>query len=158
MKTTAANAVLKSYTGLGMLALAAIVVGVIYSVIMRYFFNITYTLLEELLTLIFTFTTFWGSGICILSDEHITIDYFYLKINPDIRKYLNIFNYVVVLIVNTVVFYYCFNWIRVAGRMVSNGMRIQYYYIYSIMQIAFGATMICVVIKIISLIKEFKRK
>ena len=48
----------RCYVALGIAAMAFVAAGVIFAVIMRYFFNISFTFLEELITLVFTFTTF----------------------------------------------------------------------------------------------------
>ena len=104
--------------------------------------------------MVFTFTTFWGIGICVLENEHVLIDFFFAKIPPHIQRWVNVVNYSIVLISLAILQYYAIGWIRVAGKTISNGMRIKYVYIYGIMPIGVGISLICVLIKIYSLIKN----
>lgn len=142
------------YVGMGIAAMAFVAAGVIFAVIMRYFFNISFTFLEELITLVFTFTTFWGIGICVLESEHVLIDFFFMKLPEHVQRRLNIVNYLIVLIVLVLLQYYAVKWIAVAGKTISNGLRIRYLYIYGIMPIGVGVSIICVLVKIYSLVKN----
>lgn len=142
------------YVGMGIAAMAFVAAGVIFAVIMRYFFNISFTFLEELITLVFTFTTFWGIGICVLESEHVLIDFFFMKLPEHVQRRLNIVNYLIVLIVLVLLQYYAVKWIAVAGKTISNGLRIRYLYIYGIMPIGVGVSIICVLVKLYSLVKN----
>lgn len=128
--------------------------GVIFAVFMRYFFNISFTFLEELITLVFAFTTFWGIGMCVLENEHVMIDFVFLKLPPGVRRWLNVVNYVIVLITLAVLQYYASGWIQVAGKTISNGMRVKYMYIYGAMPLGVGVSLVCVLVKIYSLIRN----
>ena len=140
------------YVGIGIAAMAFVSGSVIFTVIMRYCFNVSFTFLEELITLVFAFTTFWGIGICVLEDEHVVIDFFYEKIPVAIRQWISVFNYLVVLVVLAVLQYYSIGWIQVAGKIISNGLRVKYLYLYGVMPIGVGVSMVCVLVKIISLV------
>lgn len=142
------------YVGLGIAAMGFVAAGVIFAVIMRYFFNISFTFLEELITLVFTFTTFWGIGICVLENEHVLIDFFFAKLPEHVQRWMNVLNYLIVLIALVLLQYYAVKWIGVAGKTVSNGMRIKYMYIYGIMPVGVGVSMVCVLVKLYSLIKN----
>lgn len=142
------------YVGIGIAAMGFVAAGVIFAVIMRYFFNISFTFLEELITLIFTFTTFWGIGICILEDEHVLIDFFFAKLPSKVQRWLNVMNYVIVLAVMILLQYYAVKWIGVAGKTVSNGMRVKYMYIYGVMPVGVGISLVCVIVKLYSLVRN----
>lgn len=142
------------YVGMGIAAMAFVAIGVIFAVIMRYFFNISFTFLEELITLVFTFTTFWGIGICVLENEHVLIDFFFEKLSGKVQRWLNVVNYLVVLFALVLLQYYAVKWIGVAGKTISNGLRIKYVYIYGIMPIGVGVSIICVLVKLYSLVKN----
>lgn len=150
----AGKKIYQCYVALGIAAMGFVAAGVIFAVIMRYFFNISFTFLEELITLVFTFTTFWGIGICVLENEHVLIDFFFVKIPEHIQRWVNVVNYTIVLISLAILQYYAIGWIRVAGKTISNGMRIKYIYIYGIMPIGVGVSLICVLVKIYSLVKN----
>jgi TRAP-type C4-dicarboxylate transport system permease small subunit len=144
------------YVGIGVLAMGVMSAGVIFSVIMRYFFNVSFIFLEEAITFAFAFTTFWGIGACLLENEHIAIDVFINRLKPRSKLVLAICNYCLVVAVNAMIVYYSIKWIRKAGRVVSNAMRIQYRYLYYVMPIGFGIGIVCAVFKIILLVRNRK--
>ncbi|MCC8166546.1 MAG: TRAP transporter small permease [Planctomycetes bacterium] len=140
------------YTGIGILAMGVMAAGVIFSVIMRYFFGISFIFLEEAITFIFVFTTFWAIGACLLENEHIVIDFFINRLRFKNRLVLAILDYFLVAVVNAVIFYYSLLWIQKAGRVVSNAMRIQYKYMYYVMPIGLAIGFLCAIIKILHLV------
>ena len=50
---------------------------VIFTVIARYCFSLSWKQLAEFNTTLFAFTTFWGMGINVIKDEHVMIDIIY---------------------------------------------------------------------------------
>ena len=50
---------------------------VIFTVIARYCFSLSWKQLAEFNTTLFAFTTFWGMGINVIKDEHVVIDILY---------------------------------------------------------------------------------
>lgn len=142
----------KAYVGVGIAAMGFIAASVIIAVILRYFFGITFTFLEELITLVLAFSAFWGIGMCALENEHVVIDFFYLKIPPKVRYFVDIFNYSVVAITLIVTDYYAFKWISVAGKALSNGLRVPYRYIYGTMPLGITVSLVCILYKLICLI------
>ncbi len=147
----AAKWLYRVYVSFGMLAMAAVVLGVIFSVIARYFFGVSYIFLEELLTLMFTFTTFWGVGACLLEDEHIIIGALVDRMKPHAKRLLDILNYILVLVINAMMVYYSIGWIQKAGSIVSNAMRIQYKFLYFVMPLGFAVGCLCTIVKLVLL-------
>lgn len=146
------RALYRAYVGVGIAAMGFIALAVIFAVIMRYFFGITFTFLEELITLVLAFSAFWGIGMCAMENEHVVIDYFYAKIPARIRRYVDIFNYLVVAATMILVDYYAIKWIRVAGKTISNGLRIKYVYIYGAMPLGITVSLVCIAYKLVCLI------
>ena len=99
---------------------------VIFTVIARYFFSLSWKELSEFNTTLFAFTTFWGMAII---------------------------NYLIVLAVVLVFTYQGFKYVGVAGKQISQGMEIPMMYMYGIMPVCGIICAICVVIKIITLYK-----
>ena len=62
---------------------------VIFSVIARYFFSLSWKQLSEFNVTLFAFTTFWGMGINVLKGEHVIIDIVYDKVPPAIKSQLS---------------------------------------------------------------------
>ena len=55
---------------------------VIFTVIARYCFSLSWKQLAEFNTTLFAFTTFWGMGINVIKDEHVMIDILYDGVKP----------------------------------------------------------------------------
>lgn len=146
------KALYKVYVGVGIAAMGFIAAAVIITVILRYFFGITFSFLEELITLVLAFSAFWGIGMCTLENEHVVIDFFYLKIPSKFRRFVDIFNYLVIATTLVIVDYYTLNWISVAGKALSNGLRVPYKYIYGAMPLGITVSLLCIFYKLICLI------
>lgn len=125
---------------------------VIFAVIARYFFSLSWKSLSEFNTTLFAFTTFWGMGINVIKDEHVIIDILYDRVKPAIKRWLAVVNYVIVLIVTVVFTYQGFLYLGVAGKQISQGMEIPMYYMYGIMPVSGIICIICIIIKIITFI------
>lgn len=146
------KALYRAYVGVGIAAMGFIAAAVIVTVILRYFFGITFYFLEELITLVLAFSAFWGIGMCALENEHVVIDFFYSKIPPRFRRFVDIFNYLVVAITLIIVDYHAINWISVAGKALSNGLRVPYKYVYGAMPLGITISLICIIYKLICLV------
>lgn len=72
---------------------------VIFTVIARYCFSLSWKQLAEFNTTLFAFTTFWGMGINVIKDEHVMIDILYDGVKPARKRWLAIINYLIVLAV-----------------------------------------------------------
>lgn len=66
---------------------------VIFTVIARYCFSLSWKQLAEFNTTLFAFTTFWGMGINVIKDEHVMIDILYDGVKPARKRWLAIVNY-----------------------------------------------------------------
>ncbi len=140
------------YFGIGVAAMALLAVLVIFTVIARYFFSLSWKALAEFNVTLFAFTTFWGMGVNIIKNEHVMIDILYDKVKPPVKRWLSVLNYVIVLIVDLVFVVQGFNYIEVAGKQISQGMEIPMVYMYGIMPVSGIVCAVCVVIKIIEFI------
>lgn len=141
------------YFTIGVIAMALLAALVIFTVIARYFFSLSWKELSEFNTTLFAFTTFWGMGINVIKDEHVMIDIIYDGVKPARKRWLAIVNYLVVLAVDLVFTYQGFKYVGVAGKQISQGMEIPMMYMYGIMPVSGIICAICVVIKIITLYK-----
>ena len=138
---------------IGVIAMALLAALVIFTVIARYCFSLSWKQLAEFNTTLFAFTTFWGMGINVIKDEHVMIDILYDGVKPARKRWLAIINYLIVLAVVLVFTYQGFKYVGVAGKQISQGMEIPMMYMYGIMPVCGIICAICVVIKIITLYK-----
>lgn len=139
--------------GIGIFSVALLATGVVYAVVMRYLFGISYTFLEEFMTTLFAFTTFWGMGICIIEDENVIIDSLYNAFPAKIKRVVTFFNYIIVLIVDSVMLKYGFNYAMKYGNQISMGMRVPMVWMYGIIPLGCGIALICIIVKLITIIK-----
>jgi TRAP-type C4-dicarboxylate transport system permease small subunit len=142
----------KSYkiaSGIGIFAVGLMAGLVIFCVIFRYFFSISFMWIEEVITKLFVFTTFWGVGICIVENEHIIIDYFVNKMSARMRKWVMIVNYVLTLALMVVMLAMSFEWIATVGEQLTLGLRIPGKYLYVLMPVSLVFIILCTLYKII---------
>lgn len=140
------------YFNIGVIAMAILTVSMIFSVIARYCFSLSWKQLSEFNVTCFTFTTFWSMGICILKNEHVMIDIFYDGVKPAIKRWLTVCNYLIVLIVDMVFTVFAYKYTMQAGIQISQGMEIPMKYMYGIMPLSGVLCGICVIIKIVECI------
>ncbi len=140
------------YFTIGVIAMALLAVLVIFSVIARYFFSLSWKQLSEFNITLFAFTTFWGMGVNVIKDEHVMIDIIYDGVKPALKRWLSVVNYLIVLVVDLVFTYQGFLYVGVAGKQISQGMEIPMMYMYGIMPVSGVLCAICVVVKIFMLI------
>ncbi len=125
---------------------------VVFTVIARYFFSLSWKEVSEFNVTLFAFTTFWGMGLNILNDEHVVIDMVYDHIKPNIKRWVAVVNYIIVLIVDLFFTYQAWKYVEMAGKQLSMGMEIPMKYMYGIMPISGAICAVCVVIKILTFI------
>jgi len=133
-------------------AMGLLAVLVIFSVIARYFFSLSWKQLSEFNVTLFAFTTFWGMGINVIKNEHVMIDILYDGVKPAIKRWLSVLNYIIVMVVDLVFTYQGFKYVGVAGKQISQGMEIPMKYMYGIMPVCGIICAVCIVIKIIEFI------
>jgi TRAP-type C4-dicarboxylate transport system permease small subunit len=109
---------------------------VIISVSLRYLFGISYVWFQELIVLMFIFTTFFGSVAAFKRDEHLAIDIFYRKFPPKIKNFVNIIFDILIVYLNWQIINVSIKWIKRVGNVVNPGMRIPMSYFYAILPIS----------------------
>ena len=109
----------------GMLAAA-----VILSVFLRYVLGITFVWAEEVITMLFIATTFFGAGLAVRENEHISIEFLTTMLPGWGRKTIGVFGYMVTIAVSSILFMYSLRWIDKAGDLVTPGLRIPERYFY----------------------------
>jgi TRAP-type C4-dicarboxylate transport system permease small subunit len=93
-------------------------------VIMRYGFNAAIIGGNEAMNYLFIYTTALGAAISIHRDEHIKISFLIDKLDPVLRRYVHVINYLLIAFINAVMIYLSFPWIRSAGGFESPVLRI----------------------------------
>lgn len=111
--------------------------GVMISVFLRYVFGVSFAWAEELLTMTFIGTTFFGSALGIREEEHISLGIFKPK-NPILRRLFIGINSILLILILSFVFYYSLQWIAKVGSVPSPSMGIKYLYFYIMVPVSFA--------------------
>lgn len=132
---------------------AFLAVGVSVTVILRYFFGLSFSTLEELLTMAFIFTTLFGSALAIREKQHISISYLADKIVGKSKK-RRIISVVLIdlsiLFVSIVMIYYSILWINQVGHLLSPNSHFPMSVYYIFVPITFIITTFYVVVDMLS--------
>lgn len=117
------------------LCFLCIIALIVTLVVLRYFFNATIIGANEFVVVLFIYTSAIGAAIVIGKKEHIAITYFIDKLPPGLRKIINVINYLLIALINSVMIWYSFRWIDITGSYLTAVLRIQQAYIQLIVPI-----------------------
>ena len=145
------NILQKIYLAIRAASIGLLAVLVCFAVIMRYFFSMSWKELSEFNVTLFAFSTFWGMGYNVLTNEHVIIDILFNARKPQVKKVVAILDYVILLIVDLVFTHYGFAYVAMAGKQISQGMEIPMKYMYGIMPLCGVLCAVCTVVKLIEL-------
>ena len=143
----------KIYVGVGAAAMGLLAVLVIFTVIMRYCFSLSWKSVSEFNVVLFAFTTFWGLGLNVLKNEHVSINILYDKFKPPVKRWVTLFNYVVMLVVDCLFVKYSWEYTAKMGKQISQGMEIPMSYIYGIMPVCGVICALCILYKMVETVR-----
>ncbi|MBQ7784936.1 MAG: TRAP transporter small permease [Clostridia bacterium] len=126
---------------------------VIFTVIMRYCFSLSWKSVSEFNVMLFTFTTFWGMGLNVLKGEHVSVTLLYDKIKPSIKRWVCVLNYVVMLVVDVLFIKYGWAYTLKMGKQLSMGMEIPMMYMYGVMPVCGVICAVCIVAKLVMAVR-----
>ena len=109
---------------------------VISFVFLRYFFGVTFVWAEELITMLFISTTFFGAVLGMKYREHINIGFFEERLPDGMRRFVDIINHAIILGLQVAIIILSMNWIEKVGNVLTNGMRIPIKYFYFMMPLS----------------------
>lgn len=133
---------------------AFLAVGVSVTIVLRYFFGISFAALEEFLTMSFIFITLFGSAIAIREKQHISISFLADKIvgdSPKRKRISTILIDVSIIFCCTVMVVYSCRWIAQVGHLLSQNSHLPMKVFYVFMPITFCLTIIYCIIDILGL-------
>ena len=142
----------KIYMGIGAAAMGLLAFLVIFTVIMRYCFSLSWKSVSEFNVLLFTFTTFWGLGLNVLKNEHVSVTILYDMLKPAVKRWISVLNYIVMLVVDILFIHYGWAYAVKMGKQLSMGMEIPMFYMYGLMPLCGVICAVCIVIKAIETI------
>ena len=133
---------------------AFLAVGVTVTIVLRYFFGISFAALEEFLTMSFIFITLFGSALAIREKQHIAIAFLADKIVGKSRTRRIVSTLLVdisILFVCGFLFVYSCQWIAKVGHLLSQNSHLPMGTFYVFMPITFGLAILYTVVDILSL-------
>ena len=139
----------KIYMGIGAASMGLLAFLVIFTVIMRYCFSLSWKSVSEFNVLLFTFTTFWGLGLNVLKNEHVSVTILYDMFKPGLKRWISVLNYIVMLVVDILFVHYGWSYAVKMGKQLSMGMEIPMFYMYGLMPVCGVICAVCIVIKAI---------
>ena len=137
----------KIYFGIGAAAMGLLAFLVIFTVVMRYCFSLSWKSVSEFNVLLFTFTTLWGLGLNVLKNEHVAVTILYDVLPPIVKKWVSVLNYIVMLVVDILFIKYGWAYAVKMGKQLSMGMEIPMFYMYGLMPVCGAICALCIVIK-----------
>lgn len=133
---------------------AFLAVGVSATVVLRYFFGLSFAMLEEFLTMSFVIITLFGSALAIREKQHISIAFLADKV-VGASKVRRIISTLLIdgsiLFVCGMMFHYSCKWIQQAGHLLSQNSHLPMSVYYVFMPITLALTMVYTVIDILGL-------
>lgn len=132
------------------LCIGVLAFGVIVSVFLRYVFNISFVWAEELMTIIFVASTFFGAAIGVREKEYIAITGLFNNLPKGVTKTLRILVFLIIIAVSATVFYFSVIWIQRVGAVPSPATGIKNGIYYSIVPISFALTIFYSFVNILS--------
>ena len=152
-KKTAGEWIISIYTGIGAVAMGLLAVMVIFTVICRYCFSLSWKHVSEFNVTLFAFTTFWGLGLNVLKDEHVSINMLYDALPPAPKKVVRCLNLTIMLAVDCVFTKYAWDYTQKMGMQISQGMEIPMRYMYGIMPVCGALAAVCIIAKLIQAVR-----
>ena len=139
----------KAYTAVGAAAMGLLAFLVIFTVIMRYCFSLSWKSVSEFNVMLFTFTTFWGFGLNVLKGEHVSVTILYDKFPPAVKRWITVLNYVIMLVVDVLFIKYGWDYTVKMGKQLSMGMEIPMKYMYGVMPVCGVICGLCIAVKLV---------
>jgi len=125
-------------------------VGVIVSVFLRYIFGLSAAWSEELLTMSFVATTFFGAALCLREKEHISIGLVPESCSPWLKRSLSITVAAIVIAVCVFIFRYSLLWISRVGKVPSPATGIPNGLFYIMVPLSLGFTVFYALVDILA--------
>lgn len=124
--------------GIIVLCFTGIFILIIALVILRYGFNTTIIGGNELVVILFIYTSALGAAVIVGRREHIAITWFVDKLPGAPRKVVDIFNFLSIAFINAVMIIFSIHWINTTGNYLTAVLRIPQLYAQIIVPVGCG--------------------
>jgi len=128
--------------GIITLCFFCILILIITLVVLRYGFNTTIVGANELVVILFIYSSALGAAVVISKNEHISITYFIDKLPPFLRRYVDILRLLLVGFLNGAMIWFSIRWISITGGYLTAVLRIPQFYAQMIVPIGCGVAVL----------------
>jgi TRAP-type C4-dicarboxylate transport system permease small subunit len=128
--------------GIIVLCFITIIVLVITLVILRYGFNTTIIGGNELVVILFIYSSALGAAVIVGQKDHIAITYFIDKLPPSLKKVVDIIDFLLIAFINMVMIWYSIAWIGKTGGYLTAVLRIPQFYAQIIVPVGCGTAIL----------------
>ncbi|MFC1481726.1 TRAP transporter small permease [Candidatus Neomarinimicrobiota bacterium] len=128
--------------GIIVLCFVSIFILITTLVILRYGFNTTIIGGNEIVVILFIYTSALGAAVIVGKREHIAITWFIDKLPPAPRRVIEIFNFLSIAFINAVMIYFSMHWIATTGNYLTAVLRIPQLYAQIIVPIGCGVAVL----------------
>ena len=124
--------------------------GVVITVLLRYFFGVTFVTSEAAITFTFIATTYLGIALGIREKDHIDIPFFYEKCGTKTKIILDVVINLIIIAIMYIVYKYSLKWIKVVGNTNDPSLHIKMKYFYYMVPISSVVSIFYCIIDILS--------
>ncbi|UCH09043.1 MAG: TRAP transporter small permease [Fidelibacterota bacterium] len=146
------HALTRILEGIIVLCFVGIFILIVALVILRYGFNATIIGGNELVVILFIYTSALGAAIIVGKKEHIAITWFVDKLPGTARKAVDIINFLSIAFLNTVMIIFSFHWINTTGNYLTAVLRIPQLYAQIIVPIGCGVAVLYCLYRILLIV------
>lgn len=139
--------------GIVVLCFLGIFTLIITLVILRYGFNTTIIGANELVVILFIYSSALGAAVIVGQKEHIAITYFIDKLHPPVRKVVDILDFLLIALINGVMIVYSIGWIGKTGGYFTAMLRIPQAYTQIIVPVGCGAVILYCIFHVIAILR-----
>ena len=137
---------------------ACMTISVIVSVFLRYIFGITFVWAEEVITMLFISTTFFGGALAVREKEHIGITTFLTVLPKRVGDFLSVLGLCIVAAVQVFVIKTSFDWIGQIGSRLTAGLRVEIRYFYYMVPTSAALILVYVLWNIFTVLFKYNGK
>ena len=124
--------------------------GVVVTVVLRYFFGVAFVTSEAAITFTFIATTYLGIALGIRERDHIDIPFLYEKTSHRTQQVLDVLINLIIITIMYIVYKYSIKWIHVVGNTNNPSLHIKMKYFYYMVPVSSVVSIFYAVVDILS--------
>ena len=135
------------------LCLLLMLLTILLLVLLRYAFNVGIVGANEMVTILFVYTTAIGSAIAVGKKEHVAVEFLIEKLPTSWKTSADIFGYAGVALLNGTMLWHSLRWIYVTGDYLMPATQLPRFYAQASVPIGCGLAVLYAVVRIVSALR-----